>query len=84
MQGEARYAFVMSREPRGEIKGHSPPRDFRNIQPTRRDHTTRSMEIREVEAEIWMAFLEGHAEAHVLQTAPWGDFKAGFGWQDRR
>lgn len=42
------------------------------------------MEIREVEAGTWMAFLEGHPEAHVLQTAPWGDLKAGFGWRVRR
>lgn len=31
-----------------------------------------------------MAFLAGHPEAHVLQTAPWGDLKARFGWQARR
>lgn len=42
------------------------------------------MEVREVDARIWMAFLESHPEAHVLQTAPWGDLKASFGWRARR
>ncbi len=42
------------------------------------------MDVQEVEAQTWMAFLEGHPEAHVLQTAPWGDLKAGFGWRARR
>ncbi|MER3400539.1 MAG: methicillin resistance protein [Thermoflexus sp.] len=43
-----------------------------------------AVEVREVDARAWMAFLEGHPEAHVLQTAPWGDLKAGFGWQAHR
>jgi len=37
-----------------------------------------------VDAGAWMAFLEGHPEAHVLQTAPWGDLKACFGWRVHR
>jgi peptidoglycan pentaglycine glycine transferase (the first glycine) len=42
------------------------------------------MGVREVDAEAWMAFLEAHPEAHILQTAPWAALKAGFGWQARR
>jgi peptidoglycan pentaglycine glycine transferase (the first glycine) len=32
-------------------------------------------------ASEWDAFLEGHPEAHILQTSSWGELKAGFGWQ---
>jgi lipid II:glycine glycyltransferase (peptidoglycan interpeptide bridge formation enzyme) len=42
------------------------------------------MGVREVDAEAWMAFLEAHPEAHILQIAPWAALKAGFGWQARR
>ncbi len=42
------------------------------------------MDVREVDARTWMAFLEGHPEAHLLQTASWGDLKAGFGWRAHR
>lgn len=32
----------------------------------------------------WTRFLEGHPTAHLLQTSPWGSFKAEFGWQVER
>ena len=32
----------------------------------------------------WEAFLAGWPEAHLLQTAAWGDLKAAFGWQVER
>jgi len=38
----------------------------------------------EVNAAGWNTFLECHGEAHLLQTAAWGDLKSGFGWQVRR
>jgi lipid II:glycine glycyltransferase (peptidoglycan interpeptide bridge formation enzyme) len=28
----------------------------------------------------WDAFLEGNPQAHLLQTSPWGELKASFGW----
>ena len=35
-----------------------------------------------VSAETWRAFLdENHPDAHLLQTAEWGELKAAFGWQ---
>ncbi|MDW8065948.1 MAG: peptidoglycan bridge formation glycyltransferase FemA/FemB family protein [Anaerolineae bacterium] len=42
------------------------------------------MELQEADVETWMAFLESHPEAHVLQTALWGDLKTSFGWRARR
>jgi peptidoglycan pentaglycine glycine transferase (the first glycine) len=38
----------------------------------------------EIDANHWMKFLENHPEAHLLQTTPWGDLKAGFGWEPVR
>jgi peptidoglycan pentaglycine glycine transferase (the first glycine) len=38
----------------------------------------------EVDARQWALFLEGHPNAHLLQTAPWGELKSGFGWQPVR
>jgi lipid II:glycine glycyltransferase (peptidoglycan interpeptide bridge formation enzyme) len=32
----------------------------------------------------WEAVLERHPEAHLLQTAAWGELKAAFGWQVAR
>ncbi len=32
----------------------------------------------------WDAFLNRHAEAHVLQSSMWGRLKAGFGWSVER
>ncbi|HUX75194.1 MAG TPA: peptidoglycan bridge formation glycyltransferase FemA/FemB family protein [Anaerolineae bacterium] len=32
----------------------------------------------------WDLFVAGHADAHVLQTSPWGALKAQFGWADER
>jgi lipid II:glycine glycyltransferase (peptidoglycan interpeptide bridge formation enzyme) len=32
-------------------------------------------------ASDWDDFLQGHPDAHLLQTGAWGDFKAEFGWQ---
>lgn len=29
----------------------------------------------------WEAFLDRHPEAHLLQTAAWGELKAAFGWR---
>lgn len=34
--------------------------------------------------ERWNAFICRHPRAHFLQTAPWGDIKAGFGWEAQR
>jgi len=28
----------------------------------------------------WKQFIDQHPDAHLLQTAEWGDLKAGFGW----
>jgi peptidoglycan pentaglycine glycine transferase (the first glycine) len=33
---------------------------------------------------VWDRFVAGHADAHVLQTRPWGALKAQFGWTDER
>lgn len=33
--------------------------------------------------EKWTAFLSNHPNAHILQTAQWGDLKSSFGWQPR-
>ncbi|HBY94275.1 MAG TPA: hypothetical protein DEP84_09985, partial [Chloroflexi bacterium] len=32
----------------------------------------------------WEALVAGHPYGHLLQTAPWGEFKAQWGWQPRR
>jgi lipid II:glycine glycyltransferase (peptidoglycan interpeptide bridge formation enzyme) len=32
-------------------------------------------------ATEWEAFLAGHPQAHILQTAAWGELKASFGWE---
>lgn len=32
----------------------------------------------------WEAFLENHPDAHLLQTAAWGELKTAFGWQALR
>lgn len=37
-----------------------------------------------VDRESWERFLTAHPEAHVLQTAAWGDLKADFGWSVAR
>ncbi|MGZ6317221.1 MAG: hypothetical protein ACXWNQ_08185, partial [Anaerolineales bacterium] len=38
----------------------------------------------EVSLNDWKEFLKGHASAHVLQTAEWGELKAAFGWEPVR
>jgi lipid II:glycine glycyltransferase (peptidoglycan interpeptide bridge formation enzyme) len=38
----------------------------------------------ELNCADWEAFLNGYPQAHLLQTAPWGDLKSGFGWQVSR
>lgn len=35
----------------------------------------------QVDFDEWKRFLSGHPEAHVLQTAEWGELKGGFGWE---
>ena len=35
-------------------------------------------------ATEWEAFLAGHPQAHILQTAAWGELKASFGWEVMR
>jgi lipid II:glycine glycyltransferase (peptidoglycan interpeptide bridge formation enzyme) len=35
----------------------------------------------EVDFETWKKFISAHPEAHVLQTAEWGELKASFGWE---
>jgi peptidoglycan pentaglycine glycine transferase (the first glycine) len=32
----------------------------------------------------WRAFLQSHPDAHILQTAEWGELKAAFGWRPVR
>lgn len=32
----------------------------------------------------WKEFISAHPEAHILQTAEWGELKAGFGWESVR
>jgi lipid II:glycine glycyltransferase (peptidoglycan interpeptide bridge formation enzyme) len=34
----------------------------------------------EVSLAEWIRFLEGHPDAHILQTGEWGELKKGFGW----
>jgi len=34
--------------------------------------------------ETWNSFVAAHPQAHILQTAPWGDLKAAFGWEVQR
>jgi len=31
--------------------------------------------------DIWDRFVAAHPQAHILQTSPWGDLKAAFGWE---
>jgi len=31
--------------------------------------------------QAWDAFVAAHPQAHILQTTPWGELKAAFGWQ---
>ena len=38
----------------------------------------------QIDASQWTAYLNGRPETHILQTAAWGDFKAGFGWRPVR
>jgi lipid II:glycine glycyltransferase (peptidoglycan interpeptide bridge formation enzyme) len=35
-------------------------------------------------ASEWNAFLVDFPEAHILQTTPWGELKAAFGWEVKR
>lgn len=37
-----------------------------------------------VDSAEWSLFLKAHPDAHLLQTAPWGDLKASFGWDPVR
>ncbi|RJP51475.1 MAG: peptidoglycan bridge formation glycyltransferase FemA/FemB family protein [Anaerolineaceae bacterium] len=34
----------------------------------------------EVSLNEWNRFLEGHPDAHILQTGEWGELKSAFGW----
>ena len=34
--------------------------------------------------DAWEAFVQAHPRAHLLQTAPWGELKAAFGWRPLR
>ena len=38
----------------------------------------------EVNCSEWRTFLAKYPDVHVLQTAEWGELKAGFGWQPVR
>lgn len=38
----------------------------------------------EVDFETWKKFISGQVNAHVLQTAEWGELKADFGWDVAR
>jgi len=51
----------------------------------REEHPPRNDEISgrimtEVSLAEWNRFLEGHPNAHILQTGEWGELKGGFGW----
>ena len=35
-------------------------------------------------APLWDAFVEGHPQAHLLQSSGWGALKSRFGWQAQR
>jgi peptidoglycan pentaglycine glycine transferase (the first glycine) len=35
----------------------------------------------EVNFPQWKEFIDRHPEAHILQTAEWGELKSGFGWE---
>jgi len=37
-----------------------------------------------LDSQSWQKFLTNHPNAHIFQTAAWGDLKAGFGWQPAR
>ncbi len=37
-----------------------------------------------LEASTWETFLREHPNAHILQTAAWGEVKAAFGWRVAR
>jgi peptidoglycan pentaglycine glycine transferase (the first glycine) len=38
----------------------------------------------EVDFNEWKEFLSSHPEAHILQTAEWGELKGAFGWEPVR
>ncbi len=38
----------------------------------------------EVSLAEWNRFLEGHPDAHILQTGEWGELKSAFGWDAAR
>ncbi|MFY9365982.1 MAG: peptidoglycan bridge formation glycyltransferase FemA/FemB family protein [Brevefilum fermentans] len=31
--------------------------------------------------QAWDRFIESHADAHILQTRPWGELKSAYGWK---
>ena len=35
----------------------------------------------EVSLAEWNRFLQGHPNAHLLQTGEWGELKSAFGWE---
>ncbi|MGA7606895.1 MAG: hypothetical protein WCA79_13320, partial [Anaerolineales bacterium] len=35
----------------------------------------------EVSLAEWHRFLQGHPNAHLLQTGEWGELKSAFGWE---
>src|SRR5574340_902235 len=37
-----------------------------------------------LDVQAWQKFLSGHPEAHVLQSAAWGELKSAFGWNPIR
>jgi len=40
------------------------------------------MDLRsDIPPQEWDRFVAGHPQAHVLQTSPWGELKAAFGWR---
>ena len=36
-----------------------------------------------VDTQEWKTFLKAHPDAHILQTAAWGELKANYGWTAR-
>lgn len=37
--------------------------------------------MRQGSAREWDTWLNGHPDAHILQTSAWGELKSGFGWE---
>ncbi len=43
--------------------------------------TSQPQTARTASGHEWDTFIDGHPQAHLLQTRPWGELKSAFGWQ---